>query len=100
MISITARPRGLHYSACNHQRLVDETSGYSKYSATSGVTVSPDGRKLTVAWKDGHRSNFHVAWLRHSCCCNECVTSSGQKVVGVEELFEGMTITKATVSGK
>ena len=62
--------------------------------------MSQDGRKLSVAWKDGHKSNFHVAWLRHNCCCSKCVSSSGQKLVGAEELFEGMVITEATVSGK
>lgn len=36
------------------------------------VSLEPGPRSLTVAWGDGHRSEFHYVWLRHGCFCPQC----------------------------
>lgn len=36
------------------------------------TTVEPGPRSLSISWGDGHRSEFHYVWLRHSCFCPTC----------------------------
>ena len=63
-------------------------------------SVSPDRKKLEIAWNDGHKSIFDVVWLRHNCRCPSCHFSSGQKLVEGRDLPDGMTITSTTFSGQ
>ena len=63
-------------------------------------SVSPDRKKLKIAWNDGHKSIFDVVWLRHNCHCPSCHFSSGQKLVEGRDLPDGMTITSTTFSGQ
>ena len=63
-------------------------------------SISPDGKKLKIAWDDGHKSTFDVVWLRHNCQCPSCCFSSGQKLVEGRDLPSGMTITSTAFSGQ
>ena len=35
-------------------------------------SITKGARSATVHWGDGHASEFHYVWLRHSCFCPVC----------------------------
>ena len=39
------------------------------------TATTPD--RLHIDWGDGHRSEFHYAWLRDNCRCDICGDKSG-----------------------
>lgn len=36
------------------------------------VSLEYDQKGVTLGWSDGHRSRFHVLWLRDNCACRQC----------------------------
>lgn len=44
----------------------------------AGVAQDDEGR-LVVTWTDGAENRYHPCWLRDNCCCERCMSSSGQK---------------------
>ncbi len=38
-------------------------------------------RGIEIEWGDGHRSYFHHIWLRDNCPCDDCVVSSGERLM-------------------
>ena len=98
-------------SGVGNSRQKGEVSAYCTSSVKGAVfgggsngisqsSISPDGKKLKIAWDDGHKSTFDVVWLRHNCQCPSCCFSSGQKLVEGRDLPSGMTITSTAFSGQ
>nr|XP_002119838.1 uncharacterized protein LOC100177042 isoform X1 [Ciona intestinalis] len=38
----------------------------------SDVYINPEKKSVETLWKDGHRSIYHVTWLRFNCRCKVC----------------------------
>ena len=52
-----------------------------------GVHVQQHNRDfLTLRWRDGKRSSFHLLHLRTWCQCPECGHPTGQRVVSCAEI--------------
>ncbi len=41
------------------------------------TAIESDEHLLRIDWDDGHRSEFHMVWLRDNCSCEECGDHSG-----------------------
>lgn len=68
-------------------------------SATS-VTLSADGRTLSLGWSDGSTSTLGARFLRQSCPCAECVEEwSGKRVLDVDAVPEEMKIVELAPVG-
>lgn len=37
------------------------------------VAPTPDGRRLAIEWRDGHRSEYEPRYLRLRCRCATCI---------------------------
>jgi alpha-ketoglutarate-dependent taurine dioxygenase/DUF971 family protein len=59
-------------------------------------SVAIEDNQLSVAWGDGHQSQFHPIWLRHQCWCPDCGTpETGVRGIRLHHIDEGITIEHA-----
>lgn len=59
-------------------------------------SVAIENNQLSVAWGDGHQSQFHPIWLRHQCWCPDCGTpETGVRGIRLHHIDEGITIEHA-----
>ncbi|RUS71647.1 hypothetical protein EGW08_020587 [Elysia chlorotica] len=70
-------------------------------SETSVAALNVDmSRKVChIRWEDGFISQFHVAWLRHNCHCEECRHHNGQKLLDPSNVSCNLTIENAVIQG-
>uniref|UniRef100_M4B4L9 Gamma-butyrobetaine hydroxylase-like N-terminal domain-containing protein n=1 Tax=Hyaloperonospora arabidopsidis (strain Emoy2) TaxID=559515 RepID=M4B4L9_HYAAE len=60
---------------------------WRRYMQLLGVHVQQHNRDfLTLRWRDGKRSSFHLLHLRTWCQCPECGHPTGQRVVSCAEI--------------
>ena len=57
--------------------LASHIARHSTDKACLVTSLTSDERCLNVDWADGHRSQFHLIWLRDNCSCDECGDHSG-----------------------
>ncbi len=54
-------------------------------SSPQEVGPTPDGRRLRIAWRDGHVSEFQPRYLRSHCPCAGCVDEmTGERILDPE----------------
>ena len=62
-------------------------------------SITKGARSATVHWDDGHTSEFHYVWLRHSCFCPVCGDSGdGIRSVTVLNVEQNITPSSMQVS--
>ena len=65
---------------------------------STNARVIDSGKKLSLDCS-GDVMRFHTVWLRHNCHCDQCLSSSGQKIMSFESLCGDLKITSAEVQG-
>ena len=65
---------------------------------STNARVIDSGKKLSLDCS-GDVMRFHTVWLRHNCHCDQCLSSSGQKIKSFESLCGDLKITSAEVKG-
>ena len=71
---------------------------FPRVTASTAVSVSQDGKRISLAVDGEPERRYHGVWLRHNCRCPKCLNvTSNQNIVHHSELID-LSIKEATVN--
>ena len=71
---------------------------FPRVTASTAVSVSQDGKRISLAVDGEPERRYHGVWLRHNCRCPQCLSvHTNQNIVHHSELMD-LSIKEATVN--
>ena len=71
---------------------------FPRVTASTVVSVSQDGKRISLSVDGEPERRYHGVWLRHNCRCPQCLNvTSNQNIVHHSELMD-LSIKEATVN--